>query len=184
VKANRLNLIIGLVVVSGLLLTGCGEQRYELSSALPEHNDHSFYAAYCDVHISHIGAWSYNGDQPVWGELSSLNSYDRQIVEKMSQVANVYHSAKERMGDATSNFEDEFLETVRVYLKMADYIENKADATDADSSYLRNLQWEADYEVRNSCIQVRVDKDVTESKKSTKFNVANIELKFLDYIES
>jgi hypothetical protein len=176
--------IFGLMLVSGLVLTGCGEKKYELSSALPEHNDHAFYVAYCDVHIRHIGAWTYEGDEPVWGELSSLDSYDRQIVEKMSQVSNVYHLAKDRMKNATTDFEDEFLETIRIYLKMADYVENTADNIEVSSTYLRNLQWEADYEARNSCVQIGADQKVTESKKNVRFNVSNIELQFLNYISS
>ena len=176
--------IISTAIASCIVLTGCGESKYELSNALPEHNDHLFYNAYCDVHISHIGAWSYKGDQPIWGELSALNSYDRKIVEKMSQVANVYHSTRENMLNATSDFDDEFLRTVRIYLEMAEYIESKADSIDASSSYLRNLQMNADYELRNSCVMVRVDSKVTESKRNLQFNIENIEKLFLSYINS
>lgn len=180
----RFKAILSLALISCLVLAGCGDKKYELSSALPEHNDHSFYVAYCDVHIAHIGAWSYEGDQPVWGTISVLNNYDRQIVQKMSQVANIYHLAKDTLGDATSNFEAEFLETVRIYLTMADYVENEADTIDAASTYLRNLQWEVDYELRNSCIQVKTNKKITESKTSVRFNVKNIERQFLNFINS
>jgi hypothetical protein len=173
-----------ILAIGSLVLAGCGEKKYELTSELPEHNDHSFYVAYCDVHISHIGAWSYKENEPVWGELSSLDSHDRKIVEKMSQVANVYHASSETLENVTSSFEDEFLETVRIYLRMADYVENKADSIEASSTYLRNLQWEADYEVRNSCVELSVDQEVTESKKNVRFKVANIELQFLDYLNT
>jgi len=180
-RARSLALIL---LVSTLALSGCGEKKYELTDALPEHTDHSFYDAYCDVHIAHIGAWTYKGDQPVWGEISSLNEYDRKIVEKMSQVANVYYPVRESLADITSPFDDEFLKTVRIYLAMADYIEKNSESYDAASSYLRNLQMNADYEVRNSCVMVQVDSKVTEAKKNLQYNIENIELKYLEYINS
>lgn len=172
-----------IVLISTLALSGCGEKKYELTDALPEHNDHTFYDAYCDIHISHIGAWTYKGNQPVWGEISSLNEYDRKIVEKMSQVVNVYYPVKESLADITSAFDDEFLRTVRVYLTMAEYAEKNAGSSDA-SSYLRNLQMNADYEVRNSCVMVQVDSKVTEAKKNLQYNIESIELKYLEYINS
>lgn len=181
---NRAKSLALILLISTLALTGCGEKKYELTNALPEHNDHSFYDAYCDVHISHIGAWTYKGNQPVWGEISSLNEYDRKIVEKMSQVVNVYYPVKESLAGITSAFDDEFLKTVRVYLSMADYIENEANSTEASSTYLRNLQMNVDYEVRNSCVMVQVDSKVTESKKNLQYIIENIELKFLEYINS